>query len=465
MPALERVIEGDTDDAPASVRRAELLLGVCLARTGWPISAAAVLDQVVRTPAHPHASEALRELSRLAPSLPDPSVLVETFRLDDEVRLASEDPGETTSAAAFLQGRARYEDGDVEAAARLFSRVGLSSSFWLPSRFYEGTCEVRLRHARAAMEAFEDVERVGRAQGSRYADLAALALARTYYAVANARHEHGDEARAAAHMAAALDAWRRVPLSSESFLDAFFEESWALTLAGQDERALGHVFGLLSPFFEDHEHPEAFVVRGTIYFQHCLYERVDQAVSEFHGRYDAPLAALGEARDQAIDDAIARALLEGERPLDPVTRAIVRAALEDREMQRRIAHESAARAELGRVPASVHAGTRLGVRLEQELGVVSAFASARIAEAVRARLEAAHAALTSRANEIDTLALETATARRDLVTGERTLGEDGLAHEREVIASEGVEYWPFDGEYWEDEVTSYRVVLHDRCGR
>jgi hypothetical protein len=70
-----------------------------------------------------------------------------------------------------------------------------------------------------------------------------------------------------------------------------------------------------------------------------------------------------------------------------------------------------------------------------------------------------------RANEIDTLALETATARRDVVTGASTLGEDGLAHEREVIASEGVEYWPFDGEYWEDEVTSYRVVLHDRCGR
>jgi hypothetical protein len=465
LPALERVVEGDTEDPPEAVQRAQLLLGVCLADTGWPLAAVSVLDTVTRTPAHPYAGEAFRELSRLAPSLPDPAVLVDTFRGDDEVRLADEDPTAASAAAAYLQGRARYDDGDFEAASRLFGRVPPSSTFFLPSRFYQGTSAVRLRHARAAVIAFEDVERVGRAAGSRYADLAALALARLYYAVANGRHDAGDDAAAAARMEAALAAWRRVPVSSEHFLDAFFEESWALTLAGQDERALGHVFGLLSPFFEDHEHPEAFVVRGTIYFQHCDYGHVDRAVSDFHARFDGPLADLARLRDAAADDDVARAIHDGTFEADAATRRMIRDALVDRDVGRRIAHEDAARAELGRVAGSVHGGHRLGARLEQELGLTVAFAHVRVGDAVRTRLGDAYEALRDRANEVDTIALETATARRDVVTGHATLAESGLREEREAIASEGVEYWPFDGEYWQDEVTSYRVVVNDYCGR
>jgi hypothetical protein len=151
--------------------------------------------------------------------------------------------------------------------------------------------------------------------------------------------------------------------------------------------------------------------------------------------------------------------------LDAVTQAIVRDALVDRDLGRRIAHEAVVRAELARVAGSVHARTCVGDRLERELSLSASYARTRIGDAVRARLDEAREALVERANEIDTLALETATARRSLVTGDTTLGDDGPAHEREVIASEGVEYWPFDGEYWADEVTSYRVVLHDHCGR
>ena len=120
---------------------------------------------------------------------------------------------------------------------------------------------------------------------------------------------------------------------------------------------------------------------------------------------------------------------------------------------------------VARVHGSVHAGHRLGDRLSRELGLVVSFAHARVGELVRARLDDAHDTLLDRANEIDTLALETTRSRREVLVGDATLDEDGLAHEREVIASDGVEYWPFDGEYWEDEVTSYRVAVHDRCGR
>lgn len=462
---LQRVVEGSTDDGEPAVQRAELLLGTCLARIGYVESARLVLDGIVaRGPEHRSFSEALGELSRLAPRLPDPSVLVSTFRRDDEARIAGEADPAAASAAAYLAGRARYEDAELGAAVTLLARVAPSSPFHRPARFYEGLAEVRLHHAARAEAAFVAV--IDASSGDdRFRDMATLALARLYYAAAESRHDEGDEAaaRERALLDRALAAWRRVPTSSEQFLDAFFEESWALYLAGDDERALGHVFGLLSPFFEEVEHPEAFVIRGTIHYEHCLFDEAEADVREFHARYDAVLPAI--ARLSALDDEGVIALHEsGDSALDGVTRGMVRSSIHDRDTLRRAEHARAIAAEAERLVASPFGDGPLGARLVPELSVEHGIARARLADTVRERLRAVEDALIARMNEMDTIALETTTARRDVLTGAAVLTEESR-HEREVIAELGFEVWPFDGEYWADEVTSYREVVSDRCGR
>lgn len=466
---LGRVIEGSTDDAPRAVRRAELLLGVCLARLGWDQSALSILDGIAQTGGeHPYFSEALAQLARLAPRLPDPSVLVSSFRRDDEARVRDEDDELAAAAARYLLGRARYDEGDLEAASRLFSAVATDSPFFRAARFYEGLSAVRLRRARVAETAFRAVIEAS-PEGDRHRDLATLALARLYYSAAEAagRASEGpgganDDAEGAL-LAQALEAWRRVPLSSEHFLDAFFEESWALYLAGEEERALGHVFGLLSPFFESTEHPEAWVVRGTIHFEHCLYDEAEEDVRAFHDRYDAVLASLDTLVE--LDDEAAIALhATRAAALGGPTRALVATSILDRDSERRSAHVRAIESELARLGSAPFADGSLGARLEQELGVSAALGRTRLADGVRARLESAREALRERMNEIDRIALETATARREVLLGEAVLSEES-SHAREVIADLGVEVWPFDGEYWADEVTSYREVVRDRCGR
>lgn len=463
LGSLQRVIEGSTGDAPRAVRRAELLLGVCLRRTGWPQSALSVLDAIVESgPEHPYFSEALSELARLAPELPDPSVLVSTFRHDDEARLSLESDAAATDAAAYLQGRARYDDGDLETATRLLGRVSATSPFYRAARLYEGLAQVRLRHSGPAEAAFQAVVDAS-PEGDRFRDLATLSLARLYYSAAESRHAEGNDEREAELLAAALVAWRRVPISSEHFLDAFFEESWALYLAGDDERALGHVFGLLSPFFEDTEHPEAYVIRGTIHFEHCLYDEAEADVRDFHARYDEVLPALDDLA--SMDDAAAIALHEGgAMTLAGATRSMVAASILDRDALHRSEHVRAIEAELARVPDAAFGDGPLGSRLTSELTVGASFARARLADGVRQRIRDVRDALVLRMNEIDTIALETTTARRDVLTGAAVLSEESR-REAEVIAAVGVEVWPFDGEYWEDEVPYYREVVRDRCGR
>jgi hypothetical protein len=260
-----------------------------------------------------------------------------------------------------------------------------------------------------------------------------------------------------------MEAWQRVPLTSEHFLDAFFEESWALYLAGDDERALGHVFGVLSPFFEETEHPEAFVIRGTIHYEHCLYDDVDADVLAFHERYDAVLPALDALLELGDEPAITLHATHAAE-LEGTTRTLVRAALGDRDAVRRADQLHAIEAELARVPEAVFADGPLGARLEADLAFELAVARTRVADGVRERLDTLREALVARFNEMDTIALETATSRREIVMGDAVLSEESR-REAEVIADLGVEVWPFDGEYWQDEVPYYREVVRDRCGR
>ena len=72
--------------------------------------------------------------------------------------------------------------------------------------------------------------------------------------------------------------------------------------------------------------------------------------------------------------------------------------------------------------------------------------------------------LRDHANEIDTVALEIDTRTRlALEQGERLTSEP----ERPVsiVAVQGDQIWPFDGEYWEDELPYYRELVTDLCER
>jgi hypothetical protein len=70
-------------------------------------------------------------------------------------------------------------------------------------------------------------------------------------------------------------------------------------------------------------------------------------------------------------------------------------------------------------------------------------------------------------NQIDTVDLEIATYERG--TLEREVQEQMTAAARsgggEVEVDEEHQVWPFDGEYWRDELGFYRQQVTNQCGR
>ena len=201
-----------------------------------------------------------------------------------------------------------------------------------------------------------------------------LALARVRYTAA--RPGQGElDARRVALLEDALETWQEIPFGGEAGLEAFFEESWALYVLDESPRALGHIHGLLAPQLRERPHPEALVLRATIYFEHCRFEAARHTVDDFHARFDPLLAELEQLEDSLAETDMAYAWLEsvrsGRSPLRGEAGEVVRAALDDRELARLVVSVRAIEAEgerLAHAPSEIREGS-LGMRIAQELAL------------------------------------------------------------------------------------------------
>lgn len=478
--SLQRVVEGRSGDRADRVSQAEFFLAKCLYHLGLYHASAAAFDEVTqRGAAHPYFDASLTWLAMLAERLPEPSGVIASVGRYDAAQLSALDRGETRRHyhhLRYLLGRARYGERRFAEAVALLSGVPESSPHGLEARFFEGIAHVRMRSAQPALRAFGrviDAVESGRTGGhdepARMRDLAWMSVARLYYSLAM-QQPSGRDAHASELLGHAIAAWRNIPLESEYWLDSFFEETWALYVAGQPARALGHVHALQSPYFRERAHPEALVVRSMIQFEHCQWDAVEHGLSGFHARFDPQLDAAERALRMAQRNEDAFRMLVAVRAhnsrVPGPARAAVRAAFDERTLLRHLEEVRALDREqrrLGRVLAG-SLETSLHTRVAADLAVLRSLAVDRTGEMARERLARVVAELRERMNQMDTIELELATQRRMELERPNPAPMEPPTGGR-IVAVQGDQLWPWDGEWWRDELPFYFQEIENRCGR
>jgi hypothetical protein len=136
--------------------------------------------------------------------------------------------------------------------------------------------------------------------------------------------------------------------------------------------------------------------------------------------------------------------------------------LGDRELSRARAGLAALDAEqraLEAAPAGLR-GSTLAERIAQDLAVERSVRREQVGERVRARIDRLLAELQEVEIQADTIEIEILGYRR---------GELGIAPATPAASGRSVHVdsehvlWPFNGEYWRDELGYYRQELTDRC--
>jgi TolA-binding protein len=481
---FQRVVEGETPDAPANVQKAQFFLGKCLYHLHYYQSALAVFDEVSEQGRnHIFFDQTLQWLAQLASQLPEPAGIIDKigrFGVDQLEQFNNSDNADLYNQLLYLMGRSKYNQGEFDKAIELFEKVDKENKWYVKARFFTGISYVRMRKAQPAATAFRDIITAlddGDAEGvddpARMRDLAWISLARIYYTAANRTTAEGERKVDGVLLGNAVEAWTKLEPESEYWLDSLFEASWAFFLADEYSRALGNVHTLNSPYFTGSFYPEALVLKAVVFFSNCQMQNATAVVQQFHEKYDPVKTKLDELLTKYQDNAqffeFLRKIRTGQTDLPPEVKGIVASALSDRSVLANLEYVTLLDDEntsLEKSPSQFKSSS-LGARIQQDVLVAKSFAVDQAGDIAKARYNRLIDEMQDLSNQVDTVEIETLNYQRGQLSQElqRQQTAAGQSTGGVVFVSPEHNVWPFNGEYWRDELGYYRQEVTYKCGR
>jgi len=469
---FQHVIEGMGHDEPANVQKAEFFLGKCLFRLRFFQAALAVFEEIVkRGNGHIYFRQTLQWLAQLARELPEPADIISLVgRYGDSLDALTEFNNSETrglyNELLYMMGRYWYKQMEYQKARQFFEQVSDSDEHFVASQFFIGITYVRERTAQSAAAAFQKIvdlyedELFLSDEEERFLNLAYLSMARIYYTTK--------------HYASAMEAWDRIPLASEYWLDSVFEKSWAYYMVEDFPRALGNIHTINSPFFEEQYYPESLVLKAVIYFTLCHYDYAQQSVEQFVNQYQPILESLQGYLDQYLDNYTFYQFLvqlkEGTADVDERVARVINTALSDRTLIRNLDYVDTLAAEEGRLQSMPQGfkSSSVGERIVQDIGIAKGIAIEVAGDLARRRYERFLQELQELLNQATRIEIEILNAIRGQLSAELQGAQVANAPGREMEAidtdSEHM-LWPFEGEYWRDELGFYQQPVVSKCGR
>jgi hypothetical protein len=404
---LFKVASGATGDDAGNQQLAQYYLSIALYRMKLYQASYTLFSLVSQTRNHIKFNETLLWLAKLATQLPEPADIIEQVGNYSDAEVASFDNKEQRELfhqLNYMLGRYKYRNQQFEEAVRLFNKVAASSTYYVKAQFLAGMSYVQLRKSVPAVNSFQRIvtaiengDASGFDEGSRLRDLAYLQMARTYYSASiKLNAETNAPSVDAQKLSAAVKHWNQIGTSSEYWLSALFEESWAYYMAGQYPKALGNIHTLQSPYFPGAFYPEAEILKAVIYFQNCDYEAASTVVARFNKRYVPIQEELQKVIKRFQGEQQAEPFFKfllgvrrGAADLPPSIASIVSESLSDRQLLRGIEYVRVLDEEMSRLQATTAAfkSSDLGNQVQEMLKLARQLAVQGTGDLARSRYQ------------------------------------------------------------------------------
>jgi len=463
---LHKVIEGETGDSEANRQRAEFWMGKTLYHLQFYSAALSYFDRIVQKgDTHRYYNATLKWLASLSRQLPESAGILK--KVGKYARAQLEQPAleKVRDELYYLLGRYHYSQGNFKEAIGLFSAVPVTSDFYARAKFMEGITHVRMYKGRPASEAFkallrQALEAPAIKEISKFEELSILSLARVFYST----HQ----------FTLSIKYYDQLPQESPHWLSSLFESSWAHFQRNNFSKALGNIHTLNAPYFEDQFFPESLILRAVIYFQNCLYDRSAEAISEFNTKYP-PLkgqfdAILGQYKDPTEFYEYSLKIKNKAAGLSEEVGRLARSALGDKTLVKTFTYVDELDRELKQVQSADPAwkATAIAGVVLQDLTLQKSLAQNEAGQLARSRLQRV-------SKEIQELIKQAIKVEYETINGKKNALEASLRNEQVVPANMADQtnivpddehlFWPFDGQYWKDELGSYRFKIRSACTR
>jgi tetratricopeptide (TPR) repeat protein len=372
--------------------------------------------------------EALRILLQLAAEHDDLSAL--SRLLDAGVELPA-----GVDAVHYLRGLSAWQADELALALEHLRQVAPDDPLSPRARTIEGIIHHRQGKLKSAVRAFVEVIRTPGVDPELH-DRAILNIGRIYYEI----ERYSDAI-------AYLDL---IGPDSAVWPDALLAKAWSYTMIGEIDEALGAILTLRSPRLADTFLPEARQLEALLYFQHCDYAETARLSALLRQDLTPMQAELSEVAGLTPLAVLDRWLGEEEVPsVLPVS--LFSAMLRDHDLSAALVRIGDGTAEL---TADLDAQARDALRQSIDADRLTA------GEHLKAAAAAQADALADLLLQAELLAWEVPG-----VSPGCTLGRQPPSSDMPYFCSlpRPSSVWPFNGEFWEDELGYYAVKIPSSC--
>ncbi|SMF62283.1 hypothetical protein [Pseudobacteriovorax antillogorgiicola] len=461
--ANEYFVTFSTTKKRSEKRKAEWGLAQSLQKDGLLYSSSKYYSIIVRRgrrASNPFFRSALEELGKINSKLSlGRSHIVKLFKT--KLRL-SDVPGPARGFYFYYKGIEAFGKRSFEQSADFFKKVPTSSDYYLGAVFHLGVISnISGRHSRG-IAYFEKVlaGTRGKKQYDEMREMSLMNIARVHYE--NKRYTQ------------AISYYGQIPRSSENWLDALWESSWAFFFMEKYNNTLGNIHTLHSPFFENRFFPESYILNAITYLRLCRYDSVKDSMGQFKKRYAPVYGDVKSMLNRYRGDAKGFYKL-----VYDYKRGNLRKYRDAEQIIKKLSSIDA------------YKGARDTIRFaDRELDILRRYGAWRssgllknLANFLKSKKKAAisnagrlmfkegttyYSQLLELSNQTKLIVAEMQLGKlqklRSLINVDRgSKRVDFIGGLQKLNINETLEYWPFEGEYWEDELGFYVYNLESKC--
>lgn len=363
----------------------------------------------------------------------------------------------------FYVGKDLINRGRFKEAENLLKKVTQTSYYYKKALFHRGVALHFLGDSKAAIASFESlVSQSSSKQDEWIRSQALLNIARVFY-------EKSDYFNS-------IKYYSQVKKNSELWLTAVFEGAWAFFLMKKPNNTLGNIHTLQSPFFSERYFPESNILQAVTLLRFCMFAKVKESLSIFKELYTKPLSEMNDLLKasrkniEILPNLIAE-IESGDLKEYPKLKAIFIELSNNDIVKMMVERNSLLNSESELINktepiASSPHKKRLNVIVKR----AKKLAVRDYSGYLRERLNNHQNDLNKLHEQVKLIDVEMLLGQID--TLRRQLNFTSYAHKGNFIGGmqplkigQKLEYWPFDGEYWKDELGGYVYNLESHCPR
>ena len=380
-------------------------------------------------------------------------------------------PREKKDLFYYRLGELRLKEKRYSQAAKIFSRVDPESLVYPKAIYKQGLAYAESKKGAKALAAFQELYDISKNKSVTDPNRvnAILSMARVYYA-----NKKWDKA---------IEYYRDIPRDTWQWHDSLFEMSWAMLRSGRYFRsALSNFHTLHSAYYDDRYAPESLLLRGMVYLFICRYDEMGKVLDLFDKIYKPVNSRVRRFTSTASSKSYLDEVNKGEANYQAarkqekekfktrLPKIVLNEIIGRPNIRRNLNYIKALEGELTKIKKLSIEWQTSGIGKYAKRVVDKRMRSTRsvIGKQAKNHLRRIRSELRDFFEQSDFLKFEMVSGKKESlrkeIAGKGLLNKQITEEEsRSYFIANGFEYWPFQGEYWLDELGNYHYVGVQAC--